>query len=139
MKPDFIVFVSGGQRDIAVGEIKPPSNSTATNCGESDQVKLGRMMKEMYNDLVVRGVRNPVVGGILVEGEIMKTFIMKLEFARIYELVELSKTPLFQSITFMTLLPTLVSDLMMLKVKLFWLYILRFILMVDYHAYVAYT
>ncbi|KAI7848597.1 hypothetical protein BDC45DRAFT_540885 [Circinella umbellata] len=95
MKPDFVVFVSGGQRDIAVGGIKPPSNSTATNC--------------------VRGVRISVVGGIVVEGEILKTFIMKLEFPRIYELVELSKTPLFQSIKFMTSLPTLISDLMMLK------------------------
>ena len=82
------------------------------------------MMKEMYNGLVVRRVRISVVGGIVVEGEILKTFIMKLEFPRIYELVELSKTPLFQSIKFMTSLPTLISDLMMLKVKLFWLYIL---------------
>ena len=121
MKPDFIVLVSGEQRDIAVGEIKPPSNSTATNLGESDKLKLGRMMKEIYNDLVARGVTNPVVGGILVEGETMKTFVMRLEFARIYELVEVSRTPIFQSIKTLTSLPTLVSDLMTLKVKLFWL------------------
>ncbi|KAI9252979.1 hypothetical protein BDA99DRAFT_563282 [Phascolomyces articulosus] len=113
-KPDFIAIVSS-HHTLAVGEIKPPSNSNSTNKGESDVVKLGKMMRSMVNDLILFGVKAPMVGGVLVKGKRMSTYIMKLDYPSIYEFIELSDSPLFQDIASLSLLPRLVQDLVNLK------------------------
>ena len=116
MKPDFVAFVST-HHDLIVSEVKPPSSSNSFNTGEPDIVKLGRMMKMMINELLLEGIESALVGGVLVQGRRMRTFIMKLEYKEIYEMIELSDTQLFQDIKSMTALPSLVEDLLKLKVK----------------------
>ena len=71
----------------------------------------------MYNDLVERGINDPIVGGILVSGTDMRTFVLQLEFSKTYELVQLSKAEIFSNTSSMTLLPTLVNNLLWLKVR----------------------
>ena len=116
MKPDFVAFVST-HHDLIVSEVKPPSSSNSFNTGEPDIVKLGRMMKMMINELLLEGIESALVGGVLVQGRRMRTFIMKLEYKEIYEMIELSDTQLFQDIKSMTALPSLVEDLLKLEVK----------------------
>ncbi|KAI9250255.1 hypothetical protein BDA99DRAFT_608542 [Phascolomyces articulosus] len=113
-KPDFVAFVSS-RKDLAVAEIKPPSNNASTNHGESDQVKLGKMMRSMYNALIQSKVSNPIVGGILVEGKVMRTFIMKLQYRETYELIQLAKSDLYHDIKSLSNLPMLIQDLLWLK------------------------
>ncbi|KAF7727399.1 hypothetical protein EC973_007563 [Apophysomyces ossiformis] len=53
-KPDFIVFTthSRDRYDLAVSEVKPPSNATGNNVAESDLVKIGKEMAWMLNALI---------------------------------------------------------------------------------------
>ena len=116
MKPDFVAFIST-HHDLIVSEVKPPYNNNSCNTGEPDIVKLGRMTKMMINELLLEGIEHPLVGGVLVQGRRMRTFVTRLEFKEIYEMIELSDTQLFQDIKSMTSLPSVVEDLLKLKVK----------------------
>ncbi|KAI8143083.1 hypothetical protein BJV82DRAFT_116473 [Fennellomyces sp. T-0311] len=58
---------------------------------ESNLIKLSRMMRNMFNDLVKCGVHDPTIGGILINGTEMITFVLRLEFSKEY-----SERPLFR-------------------------------------------
>ena len=116
MKPDFLAFVSD-KYEMVVGGVKPPHNISSTNHGESDLVKLGRMMRTMLNDLILIGIKDPIVGGVLVEGFNLGPFIIKIQYKSVYELVELTRTPAFHNIKTLTLVPLLVADPLSLKVS----------------------
>ena len=73
----------------------------------------------MLNKLVREGVGKPVVGGILVTGFQTQTYKMELIDIGVYRMVELSKTLFFRNIHELTLIPTIVSNLLQLKVKKF--------------------
>lgn len=73
-------------------------------------------MKWMLNKLVREGVEMLVVGGVLITGFTMYTFKMELIDASIYRMVQLSKTLLFRNLQGLVLLPTIVSNLLQLKV-----------------------
>lgn len=83
---------------------------------KSDLVKIAQEMKWMLNKLVREGVEMLVVGGVLITGFTMYTFKMELIDASIYRMVQLSKTLLFRNLQGLVLLPTIVSNLLQLKV-----------------------
>ncbi|KAG0176711.1 hypothetical protein DFQ29_005710, partial [Apophysomyces sp. BC1021] len=67
-RPDWVVYVKSwmSRLDSTVLEVKPP---TGSNEGPvSDFVKLGRPMMLLFGKLVDTGVQDPIVRGILVEG-----------------------------------------------------------------------
>lgn len=73
-------------------------------------------MRWMLNKLVVKGVKNPVVGSILISGFQMQTNKMDTIDVGVYQMVELSKTLCFRYIYELTLIPVIVSNLLQLKV-----------------------
>lgn len=73
-------------------------------------------MRWMLNKLVQEGVGRPVVGGILISGFHMQTYKMELIDVGVYRMVELSETLFFRNIHELTLIPTIVSNLLQLKV-----------------------
>ncbi|KAG2219614.1 hypothetical protein INT45_011339 [Circinella minor] len=87
-KPDFVVFVShrNDRYDIAVSEVKPPSNSNSNNVVESNLVKMGKEMKWVINNLIKRGIENPVVCGILLQGFALTTYKMNLVYPKVYRI-----------------------------------------------------
>ena len=101
---------------MVVGKVKPPHISS-TNQGESDLVKLGWMMRTMLDDLILMGIKDPPVGGVLVEGLNLRIFIIKIQYKFVYKLIELTSTPIFYNIKALILVPLLVSDLLLLKVS----------------------
>lgn len=117
-KPDFVVFLqhSKDRYDIGVPEIKPPSNSSSNNNGESDKVKIGKEMAWMLNLLVREGVEEPVVSGILVKGLTMMTYKLDLSHHQIYRLIKLSSITLFENLQGISVLPAIVRNIMQIKV-----------------------
>lgn len=115
-KPDYAIFVK--QRslrlDLSCAEAKSPVNTAVFP--KSDLIKIAQEMKWMLNKLVREGVETPVVGGVLITGFTMYTFKMELIDASIYRMVQLSKTLLFRNFQGLVLLPTIVSNLLQLKV-----------------------
>ncbi|KAI8890581.1 hypothetical protein K501DRAFT_168684 [Backusella circina FSU 941] len=118
-KPDFVVFVqhSKDRYDIGVSEIKSPSNSNCNNNGVSDTVKIGKEMAWMLNTLIREGVEQPVVCGILLRGLIMTTFKMNLLYPQTYRLIELSSINLFESLQGISVLPTILRNIIQVKVR----------------------
>ncbi|KAI9365691.1 hypothetical protein BD770DRAFT_438926 [Pilaira anomala] len=78
-------------------------------------MKLGQEMRWMMNWLVCKGVAKPVVGSILVSGFRILTYKMDLTDNDIYQMVQLGDVSLFKNIKKLTLLPTIVSNLLQLK------------------------
>ncbi|KAI7906758.1 uncharacterized protein BX663DRAFT_428090, partial [Cokeromyces recurvatus] len=72
-KPDFVVYsISINVKCISVlGEFKKSTNYSAI---ESDKVKLGKQMRAIYNELVLYRVPNPVVCGIICQGDDIFTY-----------------------------------------------------------------
>ncbi|KAG2219619.1 hypothetical protein INT45_011344 [Circinella minor] len=110
-KPDFVVFVShrNDRYDIAVSEVKPPSNANSNNVVESDLVKIGKEMKWMINNLIKRGIENPVVCGILLQGFVLTTYKMDLLYPKIYRMIELKSITLPKSLHEVTVLKTMLQ------------------------------
>ncbi|KAG0176232.1 hypothetical protein DFQ28_009010 [Apophysomyces sp. BC1034] len=65
---------------------------------ESNLVNIGKEMEWMMNRLVQRGVQEPVIGGILVQGFKMMTYKMNLQFPNVYRMVGLSSVTVFGSL-----------------------------------------
>ncbi|KAG2215680.1 hypothetical protein INT45_003781 [Circinella minor] len=83
---NFAVFhhVSDYEFDLFVVEAKRPGSSI------SDLYKLVGMMKNMLNELVKLGVREPCVCGLIVEGYLCRTHRMNIKAKHIYAMVQLS-------------------------------------------------
>ncbi|KAL9550209.1 hypothetical protein MBANPS3_004838 [Mucor bainieri] len=86
-KPDFKVFGSFVNEKcvVVVSEFKPAKSHSQI---ESDRVKVDRQMRLTYNHLVLHGVPNPRVCGILCDGFMLSTLIMDL----------FGETPVFTSL-----------------------------------------
>ncbi|KAG0173133.1 hypothetical protein DFQ30_008805 [Apophysomyces sp. BC1015] len=113
-KPDLLVSATCGSFPLAivVGEFKSPLyNSNQT---ESDQVKLGKEMRSMINDLVVKGTPDPAVCGVLVQGFDMSTFVMDLPSPKLYRLVKLSNLTMFKTLDQICNLPLITTRLVQL-------------------------
>lgn len=117
-KPDFVVFLqhSKDKYDIGVSKIKPPSNSSSNNNGESDKVKLGKEMAWMLNTLIREGVEKPVVCGILIKGMTMTTYKMDLSHHQTYRMIEMSSIQLFEKLQGISVLPSIVKYIIQVKV-----------------------
>ncbi|KAG2202175.1 hypothetical protein INT46_007690, partial [Mucor plumbeus] len=115
-KPDYVIFITqrSHRLDLSCAEAKSPINNRII-FPKSDLVKLGQEMRWMLNKLVREGVGKPVVGGILVTGFQTQTYKMELIDIGVYRMVELSKTLFFRNIHELTLIPTIVSNLLQLK------------------------
>lgn len=100
--------------DLTIAEAKSPNNRSAFP--KSDLVKLGQEMRWALNKLIREGVQNPVVGGVLLCGFDMYTFKIELPYPNKYIMTELSKTLLFRSLAELPMLPTVVANLLQLKV-----------------------
>ncbi|KAI7847469.1 hypothetical protein BDC45DRAFT_562282 [Circinella umbellata] len=116
-KPDFVVFMQHRQDryGLAVSEIKSPCNANSNNVIESDRVKMGREMKWMLNDLLKKGVHDPVVGGILLEGYKMKTYKMDLRYPQVYRMIQLSSVTLFDHLQGASMFPSILSNILQIK------------------------
>lgn len=116
LKPDFIVYVKtiNTHCEILAAEFKPPN---AVCQLESDKVKLGKEMRLMYNRLVIFGVSNQVVCGILVENHTISTFKMDMPSPRFYRLTKLSEAAIFKSIREFSLIPDILVKIMQVKVR----------------------
>ncbi|KAI8641058.1 hypothetical protein BD408DRAFT_444635 [Parasitella parasitica] len=114
-KPDYVIFITqrSNRLDLSCVEAKSPINKHTFP--KSDLVKLGQEMRWMLNKLVMEGVEKPVVGGILISGFQIQTYKMELIDIGVYRMVELSKTLFFRNIQELTLIPTIVSNLLQLK------------------------
>ncbi|KAI9473770.1 MAG: hypothetical protein EXX96DRAFT_541437 [Benjaminiella poitrasii] len=114
-KPDYVVFITqrSHRLDLLCAEAKSP---VSTIFPKSDLVKVGQEMRWMLNRLVREGVRNPVVGGIVISGFQVQTYKMELIDNGVYRIVELSKTLLFKNIHELILTPNILSNLLQLKV-----------------------
>jgi hypothetical protein len=114
-----VVFVqhSKDRYDIGVSEIKSPFNPNCINNGESDLVKIGKEMAWMLNALIREGVEQPVVCGILLRGLNMTTFKMDLSYPQTYRLIELSSINLFESLQGISVLPTILRNIIQVKVR----------------------
>jgi hypothetical protein len=98
--------------DLCVSEIKSPSNG---NQVESDLVGLGKKMKMMVNTLIRKGVSNPVVGAIVLEGNKMTTFRMDLKYPKLYRMIELAAIHLPNNLQDVGSLPSVLSCVLQLK------------------------
>jgi hypothetical protein len=107
---------SSDRYDLAVSEVKSPENRNG-NPVESDLVKIGKEMAWMVNTLVNKGVPDPVVGGILLDGYKMKIFKMDIKYPKTYRMIELSSVMLFDNLQGISTLPAILANVMQLKVK----------------------
>ncbi|KAL1927240.1 hypothetical protein VTP01DRAFT_3869 [Rhizomucor pusillus] len=114
LKPDFIVYVKtiNTHGEILAAEFKPPN---AVCQLESDKVKLSKEMRLMYNRLVIFGVSNQVVCGILVENHTISTFKMDMPSPRFYRVTKLSEAAIFKSIREFSLIPDMLVKIMQVK------------------------
>ncbi|KAI9273292.1 hypothetical protein EDC94DRAFT_510795, partial [Helicostylum pulchrum] len=84
---------------------------------KSDLVKLGQEMRWALNKLIREGIhQNPVVGCVLLCGFDMYTFKIELAYPSRYIMTKLSKTLEFHSLAELPMLPTVVANLLQLKV-----------------------
>ncbi|KAG2223036.1 hypothetical protein INT45_008237 [Circinella minor] len=95
-KPDYMLYANGLSKKfiVLVAEFKPPK---AYQRFEFDYIKLGKEMRLLINRLYGLGVEKPVVCGILVLKDIVHTFKMELKDAKVYAMIQLSKTLLCKS------------------------------------------
>ncbi|KAF7721466.1 hypothetical protein EC973_004645 [Apophysomyces ossiformis] len=103
--------------DLAVSEVKPPSNAIGNNVTESDLVKIGKEMAWMLNALINKGVENPVVAGILLESYKMKSFKMDLKYPKVYRMIELSSVNLFDNLQGVSSFPSIFRSILQVKVR----------------------
>lgn len=115
-KPDFVVYsISINVKCILVlGEFKK-SNYSAI---ESDRVKLGKQMRTIYNELVLYRVPNPIVCGIICQGDDIITYYMDMVSPKLYRMVRVSKVKLFRNVEELYFLPHIVSSIVQLKVRM---------------------
>lgn len=113
-KPDFLLYNTSGNKKcvIIIAEFKPSEKNSYV---ESDLVKLAKQMKETLNEMIINGVSKPEVCGIHCEGENVYTYIMDLPSPKLYRLVNASKIKLFKSLDQISLLPSVITQLLCLK------------------------
>lgn len=97
---------------VLVSEFKPTKYQSSV---ESDLVKLARQMKLSYNHLVIHGVPEPLVCGLLCDGLKLTTFVLDLVSPQLYRLVKLSETDVFANINQLNLIPAMLYHLNHLK------------------------
>ncbi|KAL9538498.1 hypothetical protein MBANPS3_010889 [Mucor bainieri] len=114
-KPDFVSYYHqrNNRFDLVVVEIKPRSNLSSSP--PSDFVKLGQQMKIMINRLVAHHIPNPVVGSLLVEGNMCYTYQMELKGKNFYTMLLLDEFPLCTMTAELPLLPTIYQNINKLK------------------------
>ncbi|KAI9261587.1 hypothetical protein BDA99DRAFT_537972 [Phascolomyces articulosus] len=61
------------------------------------------------------GVKQPVIGGVLISGIVMHTYKMELTDVGIYRMTELSQTSTLRNMQELTLVPTIVANLLQLR------------------------
>lgn len=117
-KPDLLVSSTCGSLPLAlvIGEFKPPNHNS--NQTESDLVKLGKEMRVMINDLVTKGVPEPVVCGILVQEFDMSFFVMDLVSPKLYRLLNLADLTMFKTLDQLASLPHITRRLIQLAVSI---------------------
>jgi hypothetical protein len=98
--------------DICVSEMTLSSND---NHVESDLVGLGKKMSMMVNTLIRKGVSNPVVGAIVLEGNKITTFKVDLKYPKLYRLIELTAIHLPNNLQDVGSLPSALSCVLQLK------------------------
>lgn len=98
-----------------IGEFKKTNKNSTI---ESDTVKLGKQMRSTYNDLVSKRIPNPVVGGVICQGDEIITYFMDMQSPKQYRMVKISKVKLFKSLEELYLLPHIISSIVQLKVRI---------------------
>ncbi|KAG2216543.1 hypothetical protein INT45_006327, partial [Circinella minor] len=117
-KPDYVVFVKGAngnsKYEVVSGEFKAPDLNAQL---ESDDVKLAKQMRMMYNSLVERHVMDPIVSGVLVQGYEMSTYKMDMAGPNMYRLIKLGSCNIFKSLQEFHSIPIILSHVIQLKVQ----------------------
>ena len=95
-----------------VAEFKPIEKNSSV---ESDLLKLSKQMKEALNKLIINGVIELKVCGILCEGEDVKTYVLDLPSPKLYRIINVSTGKLFKKLGQISLLPNLINHVLCLK------------------------
>ncbi|KAI9308178.1 hypothetical protein BJ944DRAFT_260724 [Cunninghamella echinulata] len=114
-KPDWLVYTKSWRTKAVLGVMELKVAYKRNPSLISDFVKLGREMKLTLNELIYRGIKNPMVCGILIEGFECQTFVMDLNYDGIYRLSAISKFKLCCNIQEFVLFPTLFNNILYLK------------------------
>ncbi|KAI9274527.1 hypothetical protein BDA99DRAFT_533160 [Phascolomyces articulosus] len=101
----------GTSHDIIRVEIKPPHTSSSSSQNQSDFVKIGKESKDMIDDLIVLGVEDLRVGGILIEGEDVSTYTMQLKCQDVYILRQYGQFRLLHSPQEVYAIPTIIEHI----------------------------
>ncbi|CAO3614805.1 unnamed protein product [Cunninghamella echinulata] len=113
-KPDWALYIRPWNErfDLAICELKTVNNMNRGII--SDFVKLGRQIKMMMDDLILASV-DGVVTGILVNGNMMYTYVMDPQYDGIYRMIEIGSCSLVTSLVNFGNLPTMIFHLLMIK------------------------
>ncbi|RCH77520.1 hypothetical protein CU098_000285, partial [Rhizopus stolonifer] len=85
-KPDYVVFITQRSNHLDLACVEAKSSINKHIFANSGFVKLGQEMRWMLNKLVVKGVKNPVVGSILISGFQMQTNKMDTIDVGVYQM-----------------------------------------------------
>ena len=115
-KPDYGAYVNGLSEKyvVLVAEFKHPTGRQKQL--ESDFIKLGKEMRCMINKLIKVGVEKPVVCGILVNKNCLRTFCMELKAPMLYSQIQLSQVQLIRVSDDLPMLPMLIAKLYQVQV-----------------------
>ncbi|CAO3654325.1 unnamed protein product [Cunninghamella echinulata] len=116
-KPDWVCYIKPwiNRYDLVICEVKAPGKK---NYGiYSDFTKLGFEMKTLINNLVSSGVNSPKSFGILVEGYVLRTFIMDIKCPSVYRMVELNRIRIPDSLSSLSLFTNFFGTILQLKVN----------------------
>ncbi|RCH96765.1 hypothetical protein CU097_014718 [Rhizopus azygosporus] len=92
---------------LVLGEFKKSTNYSTI---ESDRVELGKQMRAIHNKLVLYRVPNPVVCGIIYQGDDTFTYYMDIISPKLYRMGKVSKVKLFRNAEELYFLPRIVSS-----------------------------
>ncbi|KAI8376855.1 hypothetical protein BD560DRAFT_422380 [Blakeslea trispora] len=82
---------------------------------ESDRVKLGKQMRTINNELVLHRVPNPIVCGIICQGDDIFTYYMDMVSLKLYRIVKVLRVKLFRSMEELYFLAYIISSIVKLK------------------------
>ncbi|KAI8388226.1 uncharacterized protein BYT42DRAFT_559349 [Radiomyces spectabilis] len=114
-KPDWVVYAAAGPALSAVGILELKVDYKRNPNYMTDFVKLAKEMKLILHQLIHAGVQEPIVCGILIEGNRFETFAMDLTYDGIYRLLRLGKVRLCTTLREFSLFPAVFMDIMTVK------------------------